>query len=187
MRMAGRVYIIMLPWLLSLSNIHALLFCVNLNMFLTLSRRRLLSCRNQSIDLPCKSMDWFLYDNGLRHERVNLRIVSSFSIFCQLYRWIELMMNCFCGMVDRRKVFSFIFSRDHCQRSSQLWISDAPRAGFEPAQNLNSGLVEWSYAVVKTTTPLRREIGLFDLLEDLIYNWGFGWIFHMIYSYSEPT
>ena len=30
---------------------------------------------NQSIDLLCKSMDLFLYDNGLRHERVN----SSFS------------------------------------------------------------------------------------------------------------
>ena len=29
-----------------------------------------LSCRNQSIDLLCKSMDWFLYDNRLRHERV---------------------------------------------------------------------------------------------------------------------
>ena len=37
---------------------------------LTLSRRRLLSYRNQSIDLLCKSMDWFLYDNGLRLERV---------------------------------------------------------------------------------------------------------------------
>ena len=35
-----------------------------------LSRRRPLSCRNQSIDLLCKSMDCFLYDNGLRHERV---------------------------------------------------------------------------------------------------------------------
>ena len=38
---------------------------------LTLSRRRLLSYRNQSIDLLRKSMDWFLYDNGLRLERVN--------------------------------------------------------------------------------------------------------------------
>ena len=26
--------------------------------------------RNQSIDLICKSIGWFLYDNGLRHERV---------------------------------------------------------------------------------------------------------------------
>ena len=37
---------------------------------LTLSWRRLLSYRNHSIDLLCESMDWFLYDNGLRRERV---------------------------------------------------------------------------------------------------------------------
>ena len=37
---------------------------------LTLSWRRPLSYRNQSIDLLCKSMGWFLYDNGLRYERV---------------------------------------------------------------------------------------------------------------------
>ena len=36
---------------------------------LTLSWRRPLSYRNQSIDLLHKSMDWFLYDNGLSHER----------------------------------------------------------------------------------------------------------------------
>ena len=38
---------------------------------LTLSWRRTLPHRNQSIDLPSKSLDWFLYNNGLRHERVN--------------------------------------------------------------------------------------------------------------------
>ena len=38
--------------------------------FLTLSRWRPLSYRNQSIDLRSKSMDWFLYDNSLRLERV---------------------------------------------------------------------------------------------------------------------
>ena len=37
---------------------------------LTLSWRRPLSYRNQSIDLQSKSMDWFLYDNGLHHKRV---------------------------------------------------------------------------------------------------------------------
>ena len=37
---------------------------------LTLSWRRPLSYRNKSIDLLGKSMDWFLYDNGLRPERV---------------------------------------------------------------------------------------------------------------------
>ena len=38
---------------------------------LTLSWRRPISYRNQSTDLLCKSMDWFLYDIGLHHERVN--------------------------------------------------------------------------------------------------------------------
>ena len=32
---------------------------------------RSLSYRNQSIDLLCKSMDWFLYDRNLRLERVS--------------------------------------------------------------------------------------------------------------------
>ena len=42
-----------------------------------------------------------------------------------------MMMNCFCGMVDRRKVFSLISSRDHCQRSSPSQISDTPQAGCD--------------------------------------------------------
>ena len=33
-----------------------------------------MSYRNQSIDLLRKSMDWFLYDIGLRHERVNQNV-----------------------------------------------------------------------------------------------------------------
>ena len=37
---------------------------------LTLSLRKPLSYRNQSIDLFLKPMDRFLYDNGLCHERV---------------------------------------------------------------------------------------------------------------------
>ena len=49
-----------------------------------------------------------------------------------------MMKNCFCGMVDRRKACRVFPNRDHCQRSSTLQISDMPRAGFEPAQNLSS-------------------------------------------------
>ena len=48
---------------------------------------------------------------------------------------------------------SLISSRDHCQRSSPSQISDTPRAGFEPAQNLSSGFIERSCAVVITTAP----------------------------------
>ena len=69
-----------------------------------------------------------------------------------------IMMNCFCDMVDGRKAFSLISSWDHCQRSSLLWISNTPRAGFEPAQNLSADLVEWSCAVVLTTTPRHQQI-----------------------------
>ena len=47
-------------------------------LWLTLSWQRPLSYRNQSIDLLCKSMDWFLYDNGLRHERVKRSEVKKF-------------------------------------------------------------------------------------------------------------
>ena len=70
---------------------------------LTLSWRRPLSYRNQSVDLLPKSMDWFLYGNGLRHERVNGFIITSrvieyfsvqvFSLFqvCQQFEiWFDI-------------------------------------------------------------------------------------------------
>ena len=39
----------------------------NINSFATEG----ISYRNQSMDLKSKSVDWFLYDRDLRHERVN--------------------------------------------------------------------------------------------------------------------
>ena len=36
--------------------------------------RRPLLYRNQSIDLLCKSMDWFLHNRDLRHESVNRKL-----------------------------------------------------------------------------------------------------------------
>ena len=42
----------------------------NEKQILTLSWRRPIPYRNQSIDLRSKSMKWFPYDIGLRHERV---------------------------------------------------------------------------------------------------------------------
>ena len=44
---------------------------------LTLTWRRPLSYRNQPTDLRSKSMGWFLYDNGLRHERVKLTLKTA--------------------------------------------------------------------------------------------------------------
>ena len=61
---------------------------------------------------------------------------------CYLMMMMLMIMNCFCGMVDRRKVISLISSLGHCQRSLTSRISNTPGTGFEPAQNLSSGLVE---------------------------------------------
>ena len=53
---------------------HRCFFVISANIrikaILTLSWRRPLPYRNQSIDLLRQSMNWFLYDSGLRHERV---------------------------------------------------------------------------------------------------------------------
>ena len=68
-----------------------------------------------------------------------------------------MMMNYFCGMVDRRKAFTLISSRDHCQWSSPSRISGTSRVGFEPAQNLSSGFLELSCAAVITTAPRRHQ------------------------------
>ena len=37
-----------------------------------------LSYRNQSIDLFCKSMDWFIYDRDFRHESKSSEIIINF-------------------------------------------------------------------------------------------------------------
>ena len=50
---------------------------IKLYLHLTLSWRWALSYSKQSIDLRSKLMGWFLYDNGLRHERVKVFIVSA--------------------------------------------------------------------------------------------------------------
>ena len=74
-------------------------------------------------------------------------------LFSMMMMMMMMMMNFFCGMVDRRKVFSLISSRDDCQRSSSpSRISDMPREGFEPAQNMSSDFDGWSCALVITAT-----------------------------------
>ena len=43
-----------------------------------------------SIDLLRKSVDWFLYDNGLRHERVKQSNINSMSDYGKLLRRLIL-------------------------------------------------------------------------------------------------
>ena len=74
-------YVIMLYYIILCSNFMISLDINNYFMFLlvkrtnidinlTLSWGRFLLHRNQSIDMLSKSLDWFLYDRDLRHERV---------------------------------------------------------------------------------------------------------------------
>ena len=61
-----------------------------LKAYLTFSWRRSLSHRNQCIDLLCKSMNWFLYDSDLRHERV------------------KTLLNIYDGTFPRKSLTAFI-------------------------------------------------------------------------------
>ena len=96
-------------------------------------------------DLWILQTDWLKAFSPMQNEKFTNHLLM-----------MMMMMNCSCGMVDRRKAFSLISSRDLCQRSSPSRISDTQRAGTGPAQNLSSGLVEWSCAGAITTTPRRR-------------------------------
>ena len=57
------------------------------NKALTLSWRRFLSYKNQSIDLLCKLMEWFLYDKDIRHERVNTLFTHHTPEVCSYMSW----------------------------------------------------------------------------------------------------
>ena len=105
---------------------------------LTLSWRRPLSYRNQSIDLLCKLMDWFLYDNGLRHERVdifNFSIIDNpsselglnaffeiavrgcqlFKNFIKLFAWKDLPFLLRCNFLLLRQVASILSLSIRCK------------------------------------------------------------------------
>ena len=101
----------------------------------TIPQLSLLSTSSSDVSLPYFSS---------RPKSQTAEYSCNFQIGCK----VMIMMNCFCGMVDRRKDY-LIFSLDHCQRSSTLRISDTPQARYEPVHNLSSCCVEWSCAVVK--------------------------------------
>ena len=58
-----------------------------------------------------------------------------------------IMKNCLCRMAGRWNALSIVSGRDCFQSISSSYTS-TPREGFKPAQNLSSGFVEWSSAIV---------------------------------------
>ena len=101
----------------------------------------------------------FLNQHGSQPTATNIFFLhnptKSYFKVC-LMMMMMMMMNYFCSIVDRGKAFSLISIENYYQRSSSSRISDTLRGGFEPAQSLSSGLVEWSCAVVINTTPWRH-------------------------------
>ena len=80
----------------------------------TLSWRRPLSYRNQSTDLFRKSMDWFLYNKNLRHERVwfsKLTATKTPSDF-NSKKYSYVLHNNWCQGVISKIIFSLNF-QDH--------------------------------------------------------------------------
>ena len=77
---------------------------------LTLSWRGSLSYRNQSIDLLCKSMDWFLDDNGLRHERVKY-VIAKLSKPIQISIAGLLRLHFYSGFLENYKKPGKLVSR----------------------------------------------------------------------------
>ena len=84
----------------------------------------------------------------------------------------------FCRMVYWWKELSLISRRDHCQRFSPSQISDMSQARFELVQDLSPNFVEWSCAVVLTTTPWslrslttsRKHLMTWNLLVNQLFN-----------------
>ena len=99
---------------------------------------------------------------------------------------VVMMMDSFCEMVDRRKAFSLISSREHCQRSSPSRNSNTPRAGFEPVQNLSSGFVEWRCAVLITPIPRRPTIAhRFSYVYYIKFNQKYSWVHCCWWGYYQ--
>ena len=103
-------------------------------------------CWKHGILLKIKSVtDAFNLQNFFRTKILknsNGQILLIVALMVAVWLMAYFTMNCFCGMVDRRKAFSLITSRDHCQRSSPSRISDTPRAELEPSQKLETLLNE---------------------------------------------
>ena len=84
-------------------------------------------------------------------------MITSLIEMLQLRNFGHIMMNCFYGMVDQRRALTPYF-QPRPFRDSHHHKSPTPQTGFEPAQNLISDFVEWSFAVVITTTQRRGHV-----------------------------
>ena len=87
---------------------------------------------SRKLGIETRSFLLFLHAYGRMKFEPDSCLAVAYSIHLQpsvVQQLMMMMMNCFCGMVDRRKAFSLISSRDHCQRSSpsgRVWACAEP-------------------------------------------------------------
>ena len=85
----------------------------------------ILSYRNQSIDLLCKSTDWFLYDQDLRHERV-----KPLSIFVKSFMYAFCVINTSLSLKDCSRNSLSTFTICYINKDFQFVILNlVPRLG----------------------------------------------------------
>ena len=127
----------------------------------------MVTCDNFKLQLMMLLLNQF--NEGTDFWIISIRWLSFFPNLILMIIMMMMIMTYFYGMLDRRNTSSFTSSRGHSQRCSSLRISDTSQAGFEPALNLGSGLVEWSCAVVITTTTpqLHTDLLIFLTRESL--------------------
>ena len=88
---------------------------------LTLLWRRSISCKNQSIDLLCKSIDWFLYNRNLIMKQLNEKT----QLICT--SWHELDFRCYTNLkVGKFHFKKILYSRNRhgllCNTHVRYWI-----------------------------------------------------------------
>ena len=100
---------------------------------LTLLWWRPLSYRNKSIDLLRKLMDWFLYDIGLRHERVKDEILAKALTFW-LFDFLTNYIVRTCFYTAQKMKFSikdFFFKCDQIRRKLRIWSHLLKKSAME--------------------------------------------------------
>ena len=109
---------------------------------LTLSRQRPISYRNQSIDLLCKSMDWFLYDISLRHERIkDIRI--KLDLTKRRYRVLKDPID----LAKEHPDLDYVYVYVNCRR--KVVFKDGTSKFFNDIDNLKSMINNRLYVMKK--------------------------------------
>ena len=157
--------------------------------FSSFMTERSLSYRNQSSDLLCKSMNWFLHDRNLRHERVKSRLnidkanckifqlnfASSFIIAMGYIFWPKIFLYTVAYFTVKRFII-FTFVQEIIQFSRIfIWFLRCKEATFIKFSLLCKRLALYSriIATLKLISKMRQKLDLnavFTLYTNFVLN-----------------